>query len=155
MKVYIYILFLNILNFSECEDSLQLDEIEPSTNLSTTIEALSKSQKDCKYYNSKLMFLIKDISEADSLRVRITMIEGLDFLTSSSQKNIKGFFEADGHTVLVVSDSLKNLYIKTGRKKKFTYNKDFEAYPSDYSLWVYEIKEGQLNLLESYKIHCN
>lgn len=83
------------------------------------------------------------------------MIDGLDFLTSRTRKNISGFFEADGNTVLIVGDSLKKSVYKTGRKRKFTYNKDFEVYPSDYSLWVYEIKEGQLNLLESYEIPCN
>lgn len=155
MRVCIFLLIINLANCSYGQNRILIEKIDPSENLATIIEELSYSMRECDYYHSSLMYLVRDLSGTDSFRLSITMIEGLEFLSEEMYGDIIGYFESDGRTVLLMGEKLKKLCSISQIKKEFIYDEDFEVYPSDYSLWIYELNDDQLIELKSYKIPCN
>lgn len=146
---------MNVAGCTLGQDRILIQKVKPSKSLVETILALSSSQQNCDYLTPSLMYLIRDISDSDSLKLSITMIEGLEFIPKSMLGDIVGCFEVDKRTALLMGNNLNELYTNLETKKKFTYDENFEIYPSDYSLWIYKIKGDKLVELESYKIPCN
>ena len=155
MKLCILILMMNVAGCSLGQGQVFIEKVDPSENLAEIILELSDSQQECDYYTPSLMYLIRDISESGSFKLSITMIEGLEFIPKQMLGDIVGYFDSDGRTVLLMGERLKKLSSNLQTKKEFAYDEDFEVYPSDYSLWIYELKGDELVELESFKIPCD
>ena len=147
---------LLMMSMSSCSkgQELLIEKVVPLENLSETIEELSEAQKACDYHDYTLMYLVRDISDSESLKLSITMIEGLEFIPEQMLGDIIGWFEISGKTVLLMGEKLKRVCVDFLGKKKFRYQSDLEIYPSDYSLWIYELEGNQLIKLNSFEIPC-
>ena len=154
MKWYTFILIMSLANCSNSQSKVFIEKIDPPENLSRVIIELSDIQKECDYYASSLMYLVQDVSSVNTPKVSVTMIEGLEFLPKQMFTEIVGYFESENRTVLLMGESAKKLFSNPQGKKEFVYDEDFEVYPSDYSLWIYELKGSELIEIESYKIPC-
>ena len=148
-------LIMNLMSCSKGQSQIYIKKVNPAESLSEVIVELSNIQEKCEYYIPSLLYLVQDLPSSDSSRISITMIEGLEFLPMQMLKDLIGYFESGGRTILLMGENAKRLCSNPQEEKEFVYDEDFEVYPSDYSLWVYKLKGSKLVELESYKIPCN